>query len=181
MKRRANGNYYSSHYCNESHSILQSSHLISPNHADSSPLIVLSSSRRFIFLLSMSDLLFGVSGLFSLHTNATYGRLKLVKSCLLLGRADVNGIYTQLGTTPLHAACYNGHLDVVKYLIQVWNANPTIQTTEDGWTPLHCAAMNGYIAIVKFLIEQVKVRPNIESNVRKRGRSTSEVEFINLL
>lgn len=121
----------------------------------------------------MSDLLFGVGGLFSLHSNAAYGRLGLVKSCLLLGRADVNGKYTSLSTTPLHAASYNGHLNVVKYLIEVWSAQTNL-LSQEGWTCLHCAAMNGYLPVVKYLIEEAKVRSTIESNVRRHTNTGTQ-------
>lgn len=104
-----------------------------------------------------------VTGVFSLHENASLGRLAMVKSCLLLGRADVNGVWTELATTPLHAAAYNGHLSVVKYLYEVWAANPIVLSA-DGWTSLHCAAMNGYLPVVKYLIEEAHVRTSSESN-----------------
>ena len=105
----------------------------------------------------MADVLSGITGVFNLHTNATYGRLSLVRTCLLLG-ADVNGQHTELHTSALHAAAYNGHLPVVKYLVESWNANPLLLSA-DGWTALHCAAMNGFLPVVKYLLEEARIRP----------------------
>jgi ankyrin repeat protein len=119
----------------------------------------------------MADVLSGITGVFNLHTNATYGRISLVRTCLLLG-ADVNGQHTELQTSALHAAAYNGHLPVVKYLIEAWNANPLLLSA-DGWTALHCAAMNGFLPVVKYLLEEASIQPPASAG-KEQARSAGQ-------
>jgi len=84
-----------------------------------------------------------------LRLAADLGWMEGVKTCLTLGRADVNAAAGD-GTTALHLAAKNGHRPVVRALLA---ADATVDATRnDGATPLYVAAERGHELVVEALL-----------------------------
>ncbi|KAF9769925.1 hypothetical protein IL306_012582 [Fusarium sp. DS 682] len=98
-----------------------------------------------------------------LHHAAISGRVKILRTLLTKGRANIEkkGHFDQ---TPLHYAVMNGHLGAVKLLL---NHNASVSArNDDSFTPLTFAVTHGQLEIFNILLENGAPESTLCSNGR---------------
>ncbi len=87
------------------------------------------------------------------------GNLEILRTLLVVGRADPDLKNGDGGWTVTMRASGLGSLSVLKTLIEEGGANPEIISDRFGKTALHYAAFNGRTAVVEYLINQARLNP----------------------
>ncbi len=88
------------------------------------------------------------------------GNLEILRTLLVVGKADPDLKNGDGGWTATMRAAGLGSLSVLKILIEEGGANPEIISDQFGKTALHYAAFNGRTAAVDYLVTQARLNPS---------------------